>query len=106
MNIRSLYHCLLTVILCLPAATYARGGNKPMPAKPVQFIANKGQVTDQHGRPRSDIDAKLDCGGGLYMYIGDAQLHYQWVRGKEQIRNKRAKDGVPIDRQQPTEYEA
>ncbi len=47
------------------------------------FIENKGQITDQHGIVRSDIDFKLQA-PGLTMFIGNGQVHYQWSRSEKQ----------------------
>ncbi len=46
---------------------------------PFVFIENKGQVTDQDGQLRLDIDMKLDA-GAVTIFLGDGQLHYQWVK--------------------------
>jgi hypothetical protein len=43
----------------------------------LQFIENKGQITDQDKKARNDIDFKLEV-KGLTIFGGDAQLHYQW----------------------------
>ncbi len=45
----------------------------------LMFIENKGQITDQHGNARKDIDFKLE-GKGVNVFIGDGQLHYQFQR--------------------------
>ncbi len=42
---------------------------------PLLFIENKGQVTDQHYQPRTDIDFMLRS-GGLNVFIGSGQIHY------------------------------
>jgi len=42
------------------------------------FIENKGQVTDQHYRPRPDIDFRITAGNGLSIFIGSGKIHYQW----------------------------
>jgi hypothetical protein len=44
----------------------------------LHFIENKGQITDQHGNPRPDIDFKIAAGNGLNVFIGAGQIHYQW----------------------------
>jgi hypothetical protein len=41
------------------------------------FVENKGQVTDQHRKRRSDIDYKLET-HGMSIFIGNGQIHYQW----------------------------
>ncbi len=50
-------------------------------ATQAQFIENKGQITDQYGAVRKDIDYKL-CGGDVTLFVGDGQLHYQWLQGQ------------------------
>lgn len=45
------------------------------------FIENKGQVTDQHHQPRTDIDFKLNA-PGMSIFIGDGEIHYQWARSQ------------------------
>lgn len=43
----------------------------------VQLIHNKGQVRDQYGLPRTDVDIKI-AGDGVVLFAGSGQLHYQW----------------------------
>lgn len=50
-----------------------------------RFIENKGQITDQHGNARTDIDYKLS-GGPVTIYIGDGQMHYQFYKTETQPR--------------------
>jgi hypothetical protein len=45
---------------------------------PLAFIENKGQVRDQFGHTRTDIQFKLST-AGLNIYVGAGQLHYQFV---------------------------
>ncbi|MBS1781356.1 MAG: T9SS type A sorting domain-containing protein [Bacteroidetes bacterium] len=52
--------------------------------KPLQFIENKGQVVDQDGKRRTDIDYKLDA-GNMQLFIGDGRLHYQWIANSKVI---------------------
>lgn len=44
------------------------------------FVENKGQVTDQFGTSRNDIDFKIQAANGLNIFIGKGQMHYQWVK--------------------------
>lgn len=44
------------------------------------FTENKGQVTDQFQHQRKDIDFRLEAGGGLNIYIGNGEIHYQFSR--------------------------
>jgi hypothetical protein len=52
----------------------------------VQFIENKGQITDQYGVVRRDIDVKIEA-NGVTMFVGDGELHYQWVAAQSQNSN-------------------
>ncbi|SDE86663.1 Por secretion system C-terminal sorting domain-containing protein [Mucilaginibacter pineti] len=55
--------------------------------RPLSFIENKGQVTDQKGVTRNDIDFKLAALNGLKLFIGNGQLHYQWINVRQQAGN-------------------
>ncbi len=43
------------------------------------FIENKGQVTDQNGGRRQDVQYKL-AGSGVNVFIGNGQVHYQFSK--------------------------
>ncbi|MCB9047064.1 MAG: T9SS type A sorting domain-containing protein [Chitinophagales bacterium] len=77
------YYIIMAMLL--PAISFAKGENAT-PATSAQFIANKGQVADQYGTLRRDIDAKIEA-GGVTMFVGDGQLHYQWVAEQGQKSN-------------------
>ena len=75
-----------SVLLFLTVFTAYTKDNGAIPAamngaagKSLAFIENKGQVTDQYGRQRADIDYKLE-GAGVVMFAGSDALHYQWNR--------------------------
>ncbi len=57
-------------------AVSAQSGNK-VEETALRFIENKGQIKDQYGIERKDIDFKV-AGSGLNMYISAGKLHYQW----------------------------
>src|ERR1044071_436092 len=87
----------LPVLLLLP---FLAVGREPAPvqtlskagAKPLAFIENKGQVVDQNGKHRDDIDAKME-GNGLIVFVGDGTIHYQWVvNSKDKIQNSESLD--------------
>lgn len=44
------------------------------------FLENKGQVTDQFGDSRSDINFKVKTGNGLNIFLANGAIHYQWTR--------------------------
>jgi len=47
---------------------------------PMCFIENKGQVTDQYGNGRPDIQYRLAAGAGLNIFIGNGAIHYQFSK--------------------------
>ncbi|UZJ63953.1 SBBP repeat-containing protein [Sphingobacterium sp. KU25419] len=44
------------------------------------FVKNIGQVQDQHGNSRSDIDFRLATGNGLNLFISSNAIYYQWAK--------------------------
>lgn len=76
-------HRFLHFLLCFFSAailTIFFPGQGFAAKRPLAFTENKGQVTDQDGTSRSDIDFKLSAAPGLNLFIGKGQLHYQWVK--------------------------
>lgn len=45
----------------------------------LRFEENRGQFADQHGRPRADIQFRLQA-PGMTVFIGNGQLHYQFYK--------------------------
>jgi hypothetical protein len=89
-------HLLLTCITCTIAALApfdaqcrnAEGNPSKTNyvAAPLSFTENKGQVTDWYGKVRKDIDVKMG-GGGLNIFIGSGEVHYQWSNVKCKKQN-------------------
>ncbi|PZF71585.1 DUF7948 domain-containing protein [Taibaiella soli] len=76
-------HLLFPVLFgCLCAVTepsHAQAYNsKPISQQNLYFVENKGQVTDQNGKHRSEINFRVG-GSGLSLFAGSGQLHYQWT---------------------------
>lgn len=46
----------------------------------LSFIENIGQVTDQSGSPRNDIQYKVAAHCGLSVFVGNGKLHYQFFK--------------------------
>ncbi len=44
------------------------------------FVENKGQITDQNGHIRKDIQFKLPATKGLSIFISSGHVHYQWYQ--------------------------
>ncbi len=80
---RTFFRSHIAGILCvlLPFTSLAGAGDKSRNSQ-VQFIQNKWQVTDQHGVVRKDIDVKIEA-NGVVMFVGDGEIHYQWVKSRE-----------------------
>ena len=47
--------------------------------KPLCFVENKGQITDQDHNERSDVQYNLST-PGMNLYVGNGQLHYQFKK--------------------------
>ncbi len=48
-------------------------------SSPLGFEENKGQIIDQHGAARPDVQFRLVT-PGMVVFIGDGQLHYQFYK--------------------------
>ncbi|MBN8669371.1 MAG: SBBP repeat-containing protein [Chitinophagales bacterium] len=66
-----------------------------------QFIENRGQITDQHGAPRRDIDYKLS-GGDVTLFVGNGQLHYQWLQGQPNSKSEKLNTKLPGGKKLPS----
>lgn len=68
------------VMLLLQIGVHSREDSKPgLQHQPFSFRENKGQVRDQQGNIRTDIDFIMQT-PGLTLYIGEGQLHYQFIQ--------------------------
>ncbi len=52
------------------------------------FVENKGQIKDQFGNPRNDIDFVLQGGGGMNIFIGAGEIHYQFTKTEVENNNQ------------------
>ncbi len=85
-----------TIIFLFLLQAFTLSAREAAQPKPLSFIENKGQIVDQHGKHRSDIDFKAE-GDGVVMFVGDAQLHYQWYRDNAKGKSENAKeDDIPL----------
>jgi len=69
---------LLTTYTAL-AQNIPAAKEKQLAKRPLTFIENKGQVIDQYGHGRHDIQYKTG-GTGMSIFVGNGQLHYQWSK--------------------------
>jgi hypothetical protein len=56
----------------------AKAGELLKSGQNIVFTENKGQIKDQYGKHREDIDFKI-IGKGVNVFVGDGKIHYQWV---------------------------
>lgn len=68
------------------------------------FIENKGQVTDQYGNIRNDIQYKLTATKGLNLFIGIGGIHYQWYKAEKAPNEHIGNKTHLIDINEYTEY--
>ncbi len=54
-----------------------------------RFIENVGQVKDQNGHTRNDIQFVLHS-GGVNIFIGNGALHYQFLKSNDEDRSNKA----------------
>lgn len=75
----------IVMLLCLffagRAAAKEAGVPLAMKGTPLTFLRNEGQVTDQYGHTRKDIDFSVTT-SGINSFIGAGAIHYQWSRFK------------------------
>jgi hypothetical protein len=69
------------MLALLPVAGEARevSRNELSTSKNLYFLENKGQVTDQAGKPRTDIQFSVPS-DGMNVFIGNGQIHYQFSK--------------------------
>lgn len=73
-----LFPFLLGGILSAATVSHAKVVHPPKtPSENLHFVENKGQITDQFGNSRNDINFRIG-GKGLGIFVGNGQLHYQW----------------------------
>jgi hypothetical protein len=72
----------IVIFLLLSVMATAKEGltTKPADADALRIIENKGQITDQYGNRRNDIDFSVQTENGLVIFIGAGRLHYQFSR--------------------------
>lgn len=69
----------LSVALCVAALSHAYARITDVASASFAFTENNGQVVDQFYHSRNDIRFRL-ANGGMNVFIGNGQLHYQWNR--------------------------
>ncbi len=106
MATRFITNLYFTSLFLAPSFLLAKEHNSQCLVRASVFTENKGQIIDQHGKHRSDIDFKAE-GDGVVMFVGDAQLHYQWYsadNSKFKIQNSK-EDDIPRPPKADTPFE-
>lgn len=70
---------LLLLFLLFQCIAFGYRGQANLSKQPLSFIENKGQLLDQQGNPRTDIDFILAT-PGMTLFVGKGSLHYQYWR--------------------------
>ncbi len=60
---------------------------------PFSFLENAGQIIDQNGAQRKDIDFRITS-GAVSAFIGKGQIHYQWYRPDTNILPNKKRPGT------------
>ncbi|HEY9176812.1 MAG TPA: hypothetical protein VIN07_03940, partial [Flavipsychrobacter sp.] len=78
----------LAAILALiyPCFSSAYTGDDFVRDKQLYFTENAGQVRDQNGNAREDIDFKLSTESGISVFVGDGALHWQFYKDNLELR--------------------
>ena len=72
---------LLLFALSVHLPVFTKGHEHPKYMHtPLCFVKNNGQVKDQDGKERNDIQYKLSASSGLNIFIGNGSLHYQFSK--------------------------
>jgi hypothetical protein len=77
---------LLSLSCCLSLCSYSQTVPDGWQQKEkYSFVENKGQIRDQYGNMRSDIDFRLQS-PDVSIMVGDASIHYQWYKAESDLR--------------------
>lgn len=86
---------LLLILLLLQVLVYGRNTDKArLQAQPLSFLENKGQIRDQKGNVRTDIDFIMHS-GDMTLYIGEGTLHYQFIKQQESNNTGYSRENLP-----------
>ncbi|MBS1771368.1 MAG: SBBP repeat-containing protein [Bacteroidetes bacterium] len=77
--------------------TYAHNEKKSSGLHSMPFVENKGQIIDQNGKQRRDIDFSIQQ-QGFNVYVGSGSFHYQWLHYLEGDKNNCLDDRQDIYR--------
>jgi hypothetical protein len=71
--------CIGCLISLCSALSYGRGTRSALRSSSLYFAENKGQITDQFGAPRTDIDFKCAASTQLTVFLSAGHISYQWA---------------------------
>lgn len=94
------YLCLISIFFLSPLSLFADSKITSLTAqsqsKPILFLENKGQLTDQFGKPRKDIQFKI-AANGINVFVEAGALHYQWTKAHTANRDDQDVDIYRLD---------
>lgn len=95
---RKYLHALLPIIAFCCSHLYGNAKSGVREKPPLAFRENSGQVTDQYGKLRDDIDFQLEANGAS-VFIGVGAIHYQWnsISGADPVPGDPGKIGSKAD---------
>jgi hypothetical protein len=73
-----IFQAILLLICSCIIPIKSHGFDPPDGIPELSFIENVGQVTDQYGNGRPDIDFKISAAKGLNIFLGGGKIVYQW----------------------------
>ncbi len=86
---------LLLLLLFIQLLVYGRDkGQSSFGEQALSFRENRGQIRDQQGKLRNDIDFVLQA-SGMTLYIGKGQLHYQFIKEEKPDTKTYTKENPP-----------
>lgn len=86
---------LILFSVCIYSTAIARSNKNAVPISALCFIQNTGQVIDQQGMTRADIDYKLE-NPGMSIFLGNGRLYYQWYQDAEVDNKIPKRDESPV----------
>lgn len=87
---------LLLAFILLQIIAYGRNDKTPdlVKSQPLSFRENKGQVRDQKGAIRKDIDFIMQT-ADMTLFVGKGQLHYQFIKREQPDTSKQISPVLP-----------
>jgi hypothetical protein len=73
-------YCIIMMIICAKSSAQSLGPFNISKARKVCFTENAGQIKDQYGCVRDDIDYVIYATEGLTIFVGKGKISYQFAK--------------------------